>query len=167
MSAGKLIVVGLPMIAVTYCSSRSSYGLMLPYYGTKIEVIRKNAHQYSVSTMCKVLQVSRSTYYFEINKQKNEKKINQDSEINEIVVKIFNSNRKCFGTRRIKIELDKQGLKVSRRRIGRVMRSNNLVSTYTIASYKPHPSNSNERSINNGLDRVFNRTEPLKSSSAI
>src|SRR5699024_10585264 len=36
--------------------------------------------------------------------------------------------------------LHKLGLTVSRRRIGRVMKQNNLVSTYTIASYRPYPS---------------------------
>lgn len=33
--------------------------------GTKIIVIRKNAHKYSVSAMCKLPSVARSTYYYE------------------------------------------------------------------------------------------------------
>ena len=67
-----------------------------------------------------------------------------------------------FGTRRIKNALHKLVLRVSRRRIGRVMKQNNLVSTYTIASYRPYPSKSNERLITNGLDRDFNRAQPME-----
>ncbi|WP_156897223.1 IS3 family transposase, partial [Jeotgalicoccus psychrophilus] len=82
--------------------------------------------------MCKVLQISRSTYYFKMNKQRTHKQYERDNEINETIIQVFNSNRKCFGTRRIKNALDKQGLIVSRRRIGRIMKQNNLVSTYTV-----------------------------------
>ena len=54
--------------------------------------------------MCKVLQIPRSTYYYELNKQTVD-----DSEdvISHKVVEIFNANRQCFGTRRIKHELNK------------------------------------------------------------
>ena len=38
-------------------------------YGTKIEVIQKNAHQYSVSAMGKVLKILRSTYYDSIKEK--------------------------------------------------------------------------------------------------
>lgn len=37
----------------------------------KINVIKPNAHKYSISAMCAVLQISRSTYYYEY-KQKQE-----------------------------------------------------------------------------------------------
>ena len=110
--------------------------------------------------MCKVLQISRSTYYFEINKHKTNTQYERDNDINETIIQVFHSNRKCFGTRRIKKALRKQGLIVSRRRIGRMIKQNNLVSTYTIASYKSYPSKSNERLITNGLGRDFNRAQP-------
>ena len=32
---------------------------------TKVNVIKANSHKYSVSAMCRVLQVNRSTYYYE------------------------------------------------------------------------------------------------------
>src|SRR5699024_7419665 len=131
-------------------------------HGTKIEVIRKNAHKYSVSAMCKVLQISRSTYYFEINKQRTTKRCERDNDINETIIQLFNSNRKCFGTRSVKNALHKHGLIVSRRRSGRIMKQNNPVSAYTVASYKPYPSQSNERLITNGLDRSFNRAQPME-----
>lgn len=34
-------------------------------HGTKIEVIEKNPQIYSVSAMCEVLKIARSTFYYE------------------------------------------------------------------------------------------------------
>ena len=101
--------------------------------------------------MCKVLQIPRSTYYYELNKQTVD-----DSEdlISHKVVEIFNANRQCFGTRRIKHELNKLGLKASRRRIGRIMKAKRLVSSYTSLKYRPHPSQFDER---NNLNIQLNR----------
>ena len=94
--------------------------------------------------MCKVLQIPRSTYYYELNKQTVD-----DSEdvISHKVVEIFNANRQCFGTRRIKHELNRLGFKISRRRIGRIMKAKRLVSSYTTLKYRPHPAQSNEGNI--------------------
>lgn len=43
---------------------------------TKIEFVQQNAHQYSVSAMCKVLKIPRSTYYDSIKRIPN--KLNSD-----------------------------------------------------------------------------------------
>ena len=112
--------------------------------------------------MCKVLQIPRSTYYYEVNKLNDTGKNHHDGGVTEKVVEIFNTNRRCFGTRRIKIHLDKQGIKVSRRRIGRIMKKQNLVSTYTSQRYRAFPARPNERDITNGLGRAFYRERPME-----
>ena len=76
--------------------------------------------------MCKILNISRSTYYcYEEYETKKD-------EINDIVVKIFNENQHVYGTRKLKVELAKINYNVSRWRIAIIMRSNGLVSAYTI-----------------------------------
>ncbi|GGB09277.1 hypothetical protein GCM10007190_16670 [Macrococcus hajekii] len=110
--------------------------------------------------MCKVLRIPRSTYYYEVNKLNDREKENLDEDVTEKINQIFNTNRRCFGTRRIKIALDKQGLKVSRRRIGRIMRTKNLVSTYTSRRYRVFSAQPNEHNITNGLGRAFYRERP-------
>ncbi|WP_188350335.1 IS3 family transposase, partial [Staphylococcus aureus] len=80
-----------------------------------------------------------------------------DSNVERAVINIFNSNRKVFGTRRIKNNLNDKGLTVSRRKIGRIMKKHNLVSVYTKAKYKNHPKETNEKRIKNHLNRAFNR----------
>ena len=95
-------------------------------------MIRAKAHKYSVSAMCKVLNIPRSTYYYEA-KQKPVQD-NLAAEIREI----FRQSRNNYGTRKIKKELAKKEYTVSRRRIGRIMKQEGLVSSYTVAQYKPH-----------------------------
>lgn len=103
--------------------------------------------------MCDVLQISRSTFYYEAKEQAKEEKIT------EAIVEIFNKNRKAYGTRKIKVKLQEQDFIVSRRRIGRIMKEQGLVSTYTIAQYKPHKSACNEAPSTNVLDREFEQAE--------
>ncbi|HDA2203354.1 TPA: IS3 family transposase, partial [Staphylococcus aureus] len=93
--------------------------------------------------MCKVLKIPRSTYYDSI-KRKDNKITKDDSNVERAIINIFNSNRKVFDTRRIKINLNVKSLTVSRRKIGRIMKKNNLVSVYTKAKYKNHQKETNE-----------------------
>lgn len=72
---------------------------------------------------------------------------------------IFHKNRKAYGTRKIKAKLQERGLIVSRRRIGRIMQERGLVSTYTIAQFKPHKTACNEATTKNVLDREFDQVE--------
>lgn len=112
-------------------------------------MIKANAHKYSVSAMCKVLNIPRSTYYYEA-KQKPEG-YGLTTEIREI----FRQSRNNYGTRKIKVELCKKGYTVSRRRIGRIMKQEGIVSAYTVAQYKPHIDKCNECKVENKVNREF------------
>jgi transposase InsO family protein len=111
--------------------------------------MKANAHKYSVSAMCRVLQVNRSTYYYEAKQKKEESGL--VSEIREI----FLASRNNYGTRKIKKELEQQGKQVSRRRIGRIMKEEGLVSNYTTAQFKPQKDTCKESKTENVLDRTF------------
>lgn len=78
-----------------------------------------------------------------------------------MVTDIFNSSRNNYGTRKIKVELKKKGYKVSRRKIGRIMRQNNLVSNYTKLKFKPHVDKCNESEIDNLVKREF-KSQPYR-----
>ena len=116
-------------------------------------MITANAHKYSVSAMCRVLQVNRSTYYYEAKQTSN------DSELSSEITEIFKASRSNYGTRKIKKELMKTGKQVSRRRIGRIMKQEGLVSNYTTAQFKPHKDTCNESKTGNVLDRQFQGRE--------
>ncbi|GAU78238.1 mobile element protein [Fusibacter sp. 3D3] len=87
---------------------------------------------------------------------------NKKDAMTEDVIKIFNESRKNYGTRKIKKKLADDGKIVSRRRIGRIMRENGLVSTYTIAQYKPHKKPCNEDKTTNKVKREFSDREYLE-----
>ena len=113
-------------------------------------MIKANAHKYSVSAMCAVLKISRATYYYEVKEKPDESLLIQS------IKEIFLLSRNNYGTRKIKKELAKEGKIVSRRRIGRIMKQEGLVSTYTVAQFKPHVAKCNEDRIENVVDRKFN-----------
>lgn len=100
--------------------------------------------------MCKCLNIARSTYYYEAGN------IPDESDLEKKSGQIFHENRNVYGTRKIKEELQKLGLQVSRRRIGRIMKKLCLVSKYTVAQYKPHKQECNEDPVKNELNREFN-----------
>lgn len=106
--------------------------------------------------MCAVLQIPRSTFYYE------SKSTSSDNSITEKVVEIFKRSRRNYGTRKIKKELEKEEIIVSRRKIGRIMREKGLVSNYTIAQYKHHKKPPNEDKVKNELSRVFDERDHLE-----
>ncbi|MBP1916780.1 putative transposase [Lederbergia galactosidilyticus] len=121
-------------------------------------MIRNNTHKYSVSAMCDVLQIPRSTYYYEakiIDDQEEEK-------LTKLIKDIFKSSRNNYGQRKIKIELQKMGWQVSRRRIGRIMKEQGLVSKYTVAQFNPRKTSVNESETGNVLNREFDQNQELK-----
>ncbi|GAA0293303.1 putative transposase [Gracilibacillus halotolerans] len=120
-------------------------------------MVRHNRHKYSVSAMCAVLQLPRSTYYYEAKIRDN-----QDEELTALIVKIFKDSRNIYGQRKIKKELQKQGWTVSRRRIGRIMKEQGLVSKYTVAQFKLRKTTVNESEVGNVLNREFNQDKELK-----
>jgi len=107
--------------------------------------------------MCDVLQIPRSTYYYQAKEREN-----SDDTITELIVQIFKDSRNIYGQRKIKKELHKLGYQVSRRRIGRIMTEQGLVSKYTVAQFKVPKSSVNESEVGNVLNRDFNSPKPLK-----
>lgn len=106
--------------------------------------------------MCRVLRIPRSTYYYQ-SKAANR---SSDDEITPKVIAIFKAKRNNYESRKIKVELKKLGLIVSRRKIRRIMKANGLVSSYTVAQYKAPVDKCNESKVANQLNRQFNTTTP-------
>ena len=71
--------------------------------------------------MCKLLGISRSIVYYQ---RKNKRK---DIELENHIIKIFKESKNNYGSRKIKVELQKLGYQVSLRRIRKYMDLNGLV----------------------------------------
>lgn len=90
--------------------------------------------------MCKVVNVSRSCYYrwLRIDRQ-------EDVALNELITSVFMMSRQTYGTRRIKKHLEQQvGLIISRRRIGYIMKKENL-STRNRRRFRVQTTDSNHK----------------------
>ncbi|KZE15727.1 transposase [Priestia aryabhattai] len=118
-------------------------------------MIKNNQHKYSISAMCKVLQLPRSTYYYEAKERPTE------DDVTSAIIDISHANRQVYVTRKIKYELKKQGKVVSRRRISRIMKEQGLVSIYTVAQFKPCSTEPNESEQKNKWNRRFKQERVL------
>jgi putative transposase len=77
--------------------------------------------------MCKVLGVSRSSYYK--RRSGNRKKRKEENEkILEMIKKIFRESRESYGSPRITEELRKRGMKYNKKRIAGIMRRNGIAA---------------------------------------
>lgn len=76
--------------------------------------------------MCKVLELPRSTFYYK------EEPESVDTALENAVIEEFRKSRNNYGTRKLKIVLNRQKFVVSRRRIGKIMKKYSLISNYTL-----------------------------------
>ena len=72
--------------------------------------------------MCSVLQIPRSSYYYKPEPTFNE----EEQHLEDAVLKIFKASRNNYGTRKIKVELKKESIQISRRKIGQIMKKHGL-----------------------------------------
>lgn len=81
--------------------------------------------EFSVERMAKLFGVSRSGYYRYVKTSKSVRK-QQDSLLLEKIKMIYEQNRQAYGSPRIHQALKEQGEHVSRKRVARIMRENNI-----------------------------------------
>jgi putative transposase len=97
--------------------------------------------EFSVSLMCRMMQVSRSAFYDWLHRSESERE-KQDTQLLEMIKLIFNKGRGAYGTRHIKAALKAQAIIASRRRIGRLMQEAGLVCKtqrkFKAVTYEPH-----------------------------
>jgi len=111
-----------------------------------------NQHKYRISAMCKVLSVPRSTYYYR-------GKLRDETWLADKITQIFKDNKSAYGTRRIKASLAADGVIVSERKIGRIMKSLSLKSTHTKKFKSNNKVHSSDSIPSNQLKRDFNGTK--------
>ena len=109
--------------------------------------------------MCKCLEVSRSGYYewcdrpLSLRAKENEK-------ISEKIKIIFINGRRNYGTRRIKRGLGKEGLNISRRRIGYLMSEMKLLCKTKCKFRVTTDSKHTMPVVDNVLNREFKVNKP-------
>lgn len=120
-------------------------------------MIRASAGTYPISAQCRALGVPRSTYYWRLSHPP--AKCDPDP-ITKDVVQIYEKSWGRYGTPRIKQMLARRGICASRRRIGRIMHENGLVSAYSQGKPRDAGSGVNEAKLPNIVAREFDGRQP-------
>ena len=110
--------------------------------------------------MCKLLHIPRSSLY-NARSHHHDKYRKEDDELTNKIKIIFKNSRNNYGSRKIKVELAKLDLTVSKRKICRIMKENGLVSNYTVKRFKVNKSTCNNDPISNELNRNFNQEKRM------
>jgi hypothetical protein len=116
-------------------------------------VIKRNARKYSISAQCKILGISRGSYYYEVKPPKDE------TPLEEAVQTAFEENRSLYGSPKLKKVLARKKINMPRRKICRIMKKRGLVSAYTRKKYKNSNKKVNEAAVPNLLERQFDGHE--------
>ena len=130
--------------------------------------IATHAKNYTVSTSCRLLDVSRSWFYgFQSSQPERQAraqhKERRDGELAGLIRTIFQKCGGCYGSERIHAQLKAQGEVVSERRVARIMKDNGIspqrrgpmVPVTTLSNHKKSPSA-------NLLQREFDRYTPTR-----
>lgn len=106
--------------------------------------------------MCQLLNTSRSSLYY-AKSHYNQYCKKDDFVLIHKIKQLFKNSRNNYGSRKIKVELTKIGLVVSKRKMRRIMKEKGLISNYTVKHFKLNKSTCNNDPIKNELNRKFNQ----------
>ncbi len=109
--------------------------------------------------LCQFLKVSRSGYYDWLDRERSDRE-KQDQALKEHLNVFFWEGRGVYGSRRLKQRFSQTGLKVSRRRVSRLMKEENLLCKLTRRIKATTDSNHNKPIVANLLQRQFKAMAP-------
>lgn len=95
---------------------------------------------YSIQLLCKVLEVSRSSYYA-WNKCQTYQITDKNKTMEDQVIQVFRQHKRRYGTRRIVAELGNQGVRISPYKVRKLLHSNGLKAIQP-RSFVPKTTNS-------------------------
>jgi transposase InsO family protein len=113
----------------------------------------------SISKMAKIFRVSRSGYYVWEDRESSKHDI-EDLALAAIIKEIFDSHLGRYGSPRIWAELKHAGIKISRKRVARLMREQKLQAKRPKKWLKTTDSNHDLPIVENILDRKFYAEHP-------
>jgi putative transposase len=123
--------------------------------------IKQHAADSCVNRLCRLLDVSRSSYYAWLNRSPTPTE-KTDQALTAITASAFKKSRATYRTRRLKKVLSQQDREVSRRRIGHLMRDAKLACKTRRRFKATTNSKHNHPIAENNLDRQFKVHQPSR-----
>ena len=107
--------------------------------------------------MCKILRVSRSSYYSWLTRNPGRRSI-ENEKLSDRIKEIYKQSKKTYGSPRVTIKLQEEGFHVSRQRVARLMKKLNLKSIIRKKWVITTDSRHNYPVVENKLNRDFTVT---------
>lgn len=126
----------------------------------KYQAIEKNLRRFSVVMMCRLLKVSRSGFYEWRTPSKTSNRKKKDDELAVHIRTFFKRSRKTYGSPRILTDLKEEGFDVGRKRVARIMQSEQLQGRIRKAFKKTTDSKHDNGYAPNLLNRNFKTFAP-------
>ena len=96
--------------------------------GEKVVLVKELREEgYALKYLLAAMELSRSTYYYEIGKP--DKIREQNADISSKIERIFQENKGRYGVRRVCWELARRGFSVNHKRVQRIMNRLGLTGT--------------------------------------
>ena len=111
--------------------------------------------------MCAVLNVGRTSYYEWLTAQPS-LRFQKNQELTQVIKEVFFDSRCTYGTRRIRAALLQSGLSISRRRVGKIMKTEQLYCKTKRKFRNTTDSNHKQTIAPNLLERDFMALAPNK-----
>jgi len=116
--------------------------------------MKANSSKFSIEKMCKVFKVSRSGYYSSIGKNLSKREV-ENRKILDHIRQVHKDSRQIYGSPRITAALKSQGINVSRPRVARLMKKDQIRSK-TVKKYKVTTDSKHRYpTVENKLNRNF------------
>ncbi len=125
----------------------------------RFHFIAKEKANFSICRMCKVLRVSESGYYAWVSRPASQRQ--RDDRVYLAHIRAEHArNYRAYGRKRMTDELRDQGIVIGERRVGRLMRENDIGIVRTHKFKRTTNSNHNHNIAPNLLDGDFQATGP-------
>jgi transposase InsO family protein len=125
----------------------------------RFEFIQAQKAHFPVEFMCEQLEVSRSGFYAWAERPESARQ-QQDQQLAQQVEKAHRDSRGIYGSPRVHAELQAQGLKVSRKRVARLMGEQKLEARRRRRTVRTTDSNHSHPVAPNILERDFSPGQP-------
>jgi putative transposase len=122
--------------------------------------MKTHEEQFSVQVMCRAFGVSRSAYYEWVRAGCSTAQERADAVLTEQIRVIFEHSGQTYGSPRVYVELQSQGMRCSRRHVARLMREAGLNATAPRRRVTTTQRDGQEHSVCNLLGRDFTADAP-------
>lgn len=119
-------------------------------------------HEHAIITLCRVLNVNRSSYYKHFN-SKEPKRAIENRKIKNCILQIYSEAKCRYGAQKMRKVLEvNYGIHISQGRVYRLMKQMQLPKMSTVKPNFKAANKYNDRNCNNILKQNFNPKEPNK-----